>query len=78
MALKVAVLGGGSWGTTMGSVVARNCPTTLWARDLVTANEINSSHTNSKYLKGLPLNKNLKAHNDLSETVSQADVIIMA
>jgi len=78
MSLKIAVLGGGSWGTTMGSVVARNCPTTLWARDLVTVNEINTSHTNSKYLKGLPLNKNLKANNDLSETVSHADVIIMA
>ncbi|MFT5885546.1 MAG: glycerol-3-phosphate dehydrogenase (NAD(P)+) [Arcticibacterium sp.] len=78
MSLKIAVLGGGSWGTTMGSVVARNCPTTLWARDLASVNEINTSHTNSKYLKGLPLNKNLKANNDLSETVSHADVIIMA
>ncbi len=78
MSLKIAVLGGGSWGTTMGSVVSRNCPTTLWARDEATVNEINTSHSNSKYLKGLPLNKNLKASSDLAETVAQADVIIMA
>jgi glycerol-3-phosphate dehydrogenase (NAD(P)+) len=78
MALKVAVIGGGSWGTTMASVVARNCPTTLWARDLETVKEVNNSHSNSKYLKGLILNKNLKANNSLPETVKDADVIIMA
>jgi glycerol-3-phosphate dehydrogenase (NAD(P)+) len=78
MALKVAVLGGGSWGTTMGSLVSRNCPTTLWARDLETVEEINSHHTNSKYLKGLKLSKHLKAKQSISETVKDADVIIMA
>ncbi|MFN5819940.1 MAG: hypothetical protein ACK44Y_05840, partial [Novosphingobium sp.] len=30
--LKVGLLGGGSWGTTVASLVARNAPTTLWAR----------------------------------------------
>jgi glycerol-3-phosphate dehydrogenase (NAD(P)+) len=78
MSLKVAVIGGGSWGTTMASIIARNCPTTLWARDLETVNEVNNNHTNSKYLKGLSLNKNLKANHSLPETVKDADVIIMA
>ncbi len=31
--LKVALLGGGSWGTTAASLTARNSPTTMWARD---------------------------------------------
>ena len=32
--LNVTVLGGGSWGTTVASLVARNAPITLWARNL--------------------------------------------
>jgi glycerol-3-phosphate dehydrogenase (NAD(P)+) len=31
--LKVAVLGGGSWGTTVAALTARNVPVTLWARN---------------------------------------------
>ena len=28
----VSVIGGGSWGTTVASLAARNAPTTLWTR----------------------------------------------
>ena len=38
---KAGLLGGGSWGTTVGSLVARNAPTPLWARSQATADEIN-------------------------------------
>ena len=46
MNLKVGLLGGGSWGTTVASLTARNCPTKIWARDLATVNEINEHHRN--------------------------------
>ncbi|MDB4453162.1 NAD(P)H-dependent glycerol-3-phosphate dehydrogenase, partial [bacterium] len=36
MSLKVALLGGGSWGTTVASLVSRNAEVMLWARDEVT------------------------------------------
>ena len=39
--LKVAVLGGGSWGTTVASLVARNTDVIIWARDADTVAEIN-------------------------------------
>ncbi|MGB1917201.1 MAG: hypothetical protein ACPHO0_05965, partial [Luminiphilus sp.] len=29
---KIAVLGGGSWGTTTASVISRQCDAVLWAR----------------------------------------------
>ena len=48
--LKIAVLGGGSWGTTVAALVARNTEVTLWARDPATVEEINHDHCNSKYL----------------------------
>ena len=77
MRLNVGLLGGGSWGTTVGSLTARNADTILWARNEKTVNEINEHRTNSKYLPGALLNKNLKASTSIEETVKNADLIIM-
>ena len=40
MKLKVGLLGGGSWGTTVASLTAKNAETILWARNQETVNEI--------------------------------------
>jgi glycerol-3-phosphate dehydrogenase (NAD(P)+) len=73
----VAVIGGGSWGTTVASLAARNTETVLWARDPDTAAEINASHTNSKYLGDLTLSARLRATADLAEAANEADVLVM-
>lgn len=78
MSLKVAILGGGSWGTTVASLVAKNCPTTLWARDSQTVSDINNFHRNEKYLAGFTLTESLKASESIAETLKDADVIITA
>ena len=75
---KVAVIGGGSWGTTVASLISRNTDLTLWARDANTVDEINRTHRNSRYLKDAPLNTKLRASHDLNATVAQADVVVMA
>jgi glycerol-3-phosphate dehydrogenase (NAD(P)+) len=75
--LKVGLLGGGSWGTTVAALVSRNAPVTLWARNPDTVEEINTLHTNSTYLPGAKLPDKVKASNDIAETVSGADVVIM-
>lgn len=77
MNLTVGLLGGGSWGTTVASLTARNCPTTLWARNQATVDEINQHHTNHKYLPNAKLTASLKASNSIEETVKNADVIVM-
>lgn len=77
MNLTIGLLGGGSWGTTVASLTARNCPTTLWARNQATVAEINQHHTNHKYLPGAKLTASLKASNSIEETVKNADVIVM-
>ncbi len=77
MKLKVGLLGGGSWGTTVASLTARNCPTTIWARNQATVDEINQHHRNEKYLPGARLPDTLKAANTIKATVQDADVIIM-
>ena len=75
--LRVALLGGGSWGTTVASLTARNSPTTMWARDAHSVDDINKNHRNEKYLPGATLNESLKATTSIKEAVKDADVIIM-
>ena len=75
---KVAVIGGGSFGTTIASIVARSAPTTLWARSDALVQEIRRSHTNAKYLPGIDLGPELDATTDLQEAVYPADILIMA
>ena len=75
--LQVGLLGGGSWGTTVASLVTRNVPVTLWARNPETVIEINTRHTNEKYLPGASLPEKLVATNDIAEAVRDADVVVM-
>lgn len=77
MKLNVGVLGGGSWGTTVASLVSRNTPTTIWARDAETVDEINQFHTNKKYLPDAKLHQRLQANSDLEKLVSTSDVVVM-
>jgi glycerol-3-phosphate dehydrogenase (NAD(P)+) len=77
MNLKAALLGGGSWGTTVSSLIARNAPVMLWARDQATVAEINTTHSNNKYLPGARLNSKLVATGSIEEAVATCDVLVM-
>lgn len=75
---RVAVFGGGSWGTTVASLVARNTETVLWARDPEVCAEITQGHRNSAYLPGVELHPNLRGEPDVAVAAAWADVLIMA
>ena len=77
MTLRAAVLGAGSWGTTVASIMSANTPTVIWARDPATADDINTNHANSRYLPDLKLHSNLVATSDLAEAASVADLLVM-
>ncbi len=77
MNICVAVLGAGSWGTTVAHLAAHNVPTVVWARDPAVADEINETHVNSRYLSGYQLHPDLTATSDLADAVSKADVLVM-
>ena len=77
MNYKVGLLGGGSWGTTVASLSARNNPTMIWARNSDSVDEINSFHRNNKYLPGGALTPSLRASNSIKEVSAKADVIVM-
>ncbi len=75
--LKVGLLGGGSWGTTVAALTTRNAPVTIWARNPTTVSEINDQHTNERYLPGAALPESLAATGDIEAVVAGADVVVM-
>ena len=77
-AYKLAILGGGSWGTTVASLVSRNADAQLWARDNTTVEEINNLHTNSRYLGDAKLHPSLRASTDIEAVVDAADAVLIA
>lgn len=75
---RVAVIGAGSWGTTIGSLISQNVPTTLWSRGSEAVTEINQNHTNRRYLGDFPINSALRASNDLETVTKQSDLMLIA
>ena len=74
--LKVAVLGGGSFGTVIANLAAGNGhSTTLWLRDPQQLADMREHHENTRYLPGFPLCPELQYSDDLLATVAAADLI---
>ncbi len=77
--LKVAVLGGGSFGTALANIVAINgYSTTLWFRNAERAAESQALRENAAYLPGYRLHDNLVISADLAATLSGTSVVVMA
>lgn len=74
--MKISVLGGGAFGTALAAMLAmRHDTITLWMRNDANVAEVNSKHTNQKYLAGISLPENVVATDDLN-MACQADVIL--
>lgn len=71
------VIGSGSWGTAVASMIAPAVKTTLWARRPDLVDEINRDHRNSAYLPGLDLAPELTATGDLGTAVSRATALVV-
>ncbi len=68
-ALRVTVLGGGSFGTAMANTAVRNgCDTMIWIRDEAVAADINATHINKRYLPDFQLEAGLLAVSDLEQS----------
>ena len=75
----VAVLGGGSFGTVIGNIVAGNGnQVRLWLRNAQRAQMINTRHENSEYLPGYALDERLTATVDLAAAVADVDIVFVA
>lgn len=76
---KISIIGAGSWGTTLGVLVAENgYDVTLWAPEKESAKEINEGKENKKYLPGVKIPDNVCVKESIAEVASDADLIINA
>ncbi|HCG2961779.1 TPA: NAD(P)-dependent glycerol-3-phosphate dehydrogenase [Corynebacterium striatum] len=74
---NVAVMGAGSWGTTLAKVFAdAGNEVRLWARRPALAEAINQTRVNADYLPGLALPESLYATSDATEALANADIVI--
>jgi glycerol-3-phosphate dehydrogenase (NAD(P)+) len=74
--MKVAVIGAGSWGTTVAAMLAPTCETMLWSRRVDLAEGINRG-TNPDYLPGFELPPELLATTSIEHAIEDADVVVM-
>lgn len=74
---KIAVIGGGSWGTALANLLAeKGFDTLMWVYEKDLVSDINNSHENTLFLKGHKLSKNLKASNDFEEVLKDRKFIL--
>lgn len=77
--LKVAVLGGGSFGTAIANIIACNRhQTCLWMRSVEQAEKCQLERQNARYLPGYPLSEHLVITADLDMAVRGADLVFVS
>lgn len=77
--LRLVFLGGGSFGTAMANLSAKNgCDTTLWVRDKKSVKAMQKTRINKKYLPNHRLDDRLKFSYDLKTAIKDKDIIFIA
>jgi len=76
--MRVTVLGAGSWGTTVASVLCRrDHEVLLWARNPDVATEVDRRRRNEAYLPGIRLPARLRATADLERAGRHAELLVV-
>lgn len=76
---KVCVLGGGSWGTAVATVLAANGYTVLlWCFEQNVVDEIVTFRINKKYLPGIELHENIQPTESLHDALTNTQIIFEA
>jgi len=76
---KILIIGGGSWGTSFANYLSLIFDQVrIWVRENDILKNINKNHENHIFLKGIKLNKNLVAVNNLEEEVENSQIMVFA
>jgi glycerol-3-phosphate dehydrogenase (NAD(P)+) len=78
---RIAILGGGSWGTGLAVVLSsgrRKHELRLWVRDSTLAASIERDRENKKYLPGISAPDCVKASSNLEEVLHEAQIVVGA
>lgn len=77
--MRIAVLGGGSWGTTLAGLLARNGhEVRLWVREQTLLAEIRTKGENTWYMPGMKLPESLEVSTDPAHVLDGAEVCLFA
>lgn len=78
----ISVIGGGSWGTALVKILTDNEPIDnvfWWVRSAEVAEHIREFRHNPKYLSSIEIHpEQVRVSNDLTQVVSEGDVVILA
>jgi len=75
--MKATVLGSGTFGTALASVLAdKNADVWIWSRNADLARDITEKHENSKYFPGIKLPDNIKSSPDMAECLKGTDIVV--
>jgi glycerol-3-phosphate dehydrogenase (NAD(P)+) len=78
MSDRVAVIGAGSWGTAMATIVGATSPATLWVRSPDLADTMRETRQNASYLPDIALPKDLVVTSSLEEALDGAAIAFLA
>ncbi len=77
MANKIAVLGAGSWGSVLASLLDENgAEVKLWSYNPQQVKEFNQTHTNPRYIKNFTFSTSIVAYSDLKEAIQGVDYLL--
>jgi glycerol-3-phosphate dehydrogenase (NAD(P)+) len=75
----IAIIGAGSWGTALGIIAGRaGHRVRLWSRNVEVVEAINRRRVNSVYLAQYEIPPGVEATNELSEALSDAELVLLA
>jgi glycerol-3-phosphate dehydrogenase (NAD(P)+) len=77
--MRCAVLGAGSWGTSLAALLAgKGFQAVLWDKDVPVLDEVNRGHRNERYLPGVALPPSVRATPDLARALEGAEMVVLA
>src|SRR5207248_4522153 len=75
--MRAAVIGGGSWGTALASVLGNNGhDVTIWSFEQDVAEAIATRRENPKYMPGVQLPQSVTATHDLPRSLAGAELVL--
>src|SRR5436305_14619924 len=75
--MRATVIGGGSWGTALASVLGNNGhEVVIWSFEQDVAEAIAARRENPKYMPGVQLPQSVTAMHDLPRSLSGAEAVV--
>jgi glycerol-3-phosphate dehydrogenase (NAD(P)+) len=75
---KVAVIGAGSWGTTLANLLAeKGCNVNLWVREEEVYHQIKEDHINKTFLPDMPLEHRLNPVRSYEEALEGKELVLV-